>query len=405
MSPAAGRIALRILAAHRLRTALAMLGIFLGALALTTVLHVSRAMLIKADLETQKFGPNLVQVVAGEVRFRRDGGGKAVRTLTPGDARAVFAHVPGVARGVSYCAASMPVRFAGRKTNTQLLASPPEYAEVRDLVPRYGRFYTTQEEKRRALVCVLGHAVAARLFDDPGLAVGRKVFFFRAQAEVVGVMEEKGQDVAGTNLDEQLFVPLSTYMRRMANQDWISGVYLNTAPGTPEETVMEAVRGLLRERHGIGAGRKDDFTVLAARDAMKLRTEALELVHALGLISATVSFAVGSLGILSIMVLLVRARRLEIGVRRAVGASRASIVRQFLTESAVMAAVGGSSGVLAAVGLLAIVYAVGHFPFIYDPVLLGGTCLASAVLGAASGAYPAWEASRVDVLDVLRHPE
>lgn len=395
-------IALRALAAHRLRTILAVLGIFLGALALTTVLHVSQAMRAKAHLETQKFGPNLIQVVAGAVRFRREESA-VVRTLTPGDARAIFAHVPGVAQGVPYCSASMPVRFGALKTTAQLMAAPPEYALVRSLSPRWGRYFDQTE--KHALVCVLGNGIATRLFGQPERALGQKVFFFRAVVTVVGVLDALGQDASGANLDEQLHVPLDAYMRRMANQDWISGLYLNLYPGMSEQTAMDNVRALLRQRHGIGHGRQDDFSVLAARDAMKLRAEALALVHTLGVISSSVSFAVGSMGILSIMVLLVRTRRLEIGVRRAVGASRAAIVRQFLLEAGLMAATGGALGVLAALGLLTLVYSVGAFPFIYDGWLLAGVCAGSAVLGVLAGAYPAWEASRVSILEVLRQAE
>ena len=128
-------------------------------------------------------------------------------------------------------------------------------------------------------------------------------------------------------------------------------------------------------------------------------------MQTLGVLSSSISFAVGSLGILSIMTLLVRARRLEIGVRRAVGASRNVIVRQFLAEAGLMAGVGGTLGVVVALALVTVVYAVGDFPYTYDPLLAAGACIASVVLGVAAGAYPAWQASRVDVLDVLRHPE
>ena len=200
-------------------------------------------------------------------------------------------------------------------------------------------------------------------------------------------------------------MPLSTYMRRMANRDWINGVYLNLHDGADEATAREAVTDILRKRHSIGPGKKDDFAVLSARDAAKLRTEALELVRTLGILSSSISFAVGSLGILSIMILLVRARRLEIGIRRAVGASRSVIIRQFLMEAGVMAGTGGMLGVTVALGVITAVYAIGDFPYLYDPVIVVGACVASVLLGLASGAYPAWEASRVDVLDTLRHSE
>ena len=102
------------------------------------------------------------------------------------------------------------------------------------------------------------------------------------------------------------------------------------------------------------------------------------------------------------MVLLVRARRLEIGVRRATGARRRDIVRQFLFESGLMSVAGGVLGVLASLGLLAAVYRLGDFPWVLDPLIMAGTLAASALLGLAAGAYPAWQASRLEILDVLR---
>lgn len=401
-------IILKSLAAHRTRALLAMLGVFLGALALTAVMHVAGAMVLKADLETQKLGPNLLQALSGQVRFRRDGpsGVSGVnRTFTLQDAEAILGGVAQVRDGVPYCNAPMPVRYGSIKTTSQLVATLPGFARVRAYSPAYGRFISDEDEAGRALVCVLGTAIATRLFERPDNAVGRTVFFFRAPVQVVGVMEEKGQDVSGTNLDEQVYVPLSTYMRRMANQDWISGVYMNLHDGADEEAARAAVTAILRSRHLIAAGQKDDFSVLSARDANKLRKEALDLVQTLGVLSSSISFAMGSLGILSIMTLLVRARRLEIGVRRAVGASRNVIVRQFLAEAGLMAGVGGTLGVVVALALVTVVYAVGDFPYTYDPLLAAGACIASVVLGVAAGAYPAWQASRVDVLDVLRHPE
>lgn len=402
------RITLRSLAAHRMRTALAMLGVFLGALALTAVLHISRAMVKKADMETQRLGPNLLQALSGQASFRREGATRVTGTtitFSMDDAREILSTVPQVRLGVPYAVGSMPVRYGRTTTNSQIMASPPAYARVRALETGHGRFYNEEEEATQARVCVLGHAVAQRLFGDPADAVGKQVLFSLASVLVVGVLPEKGQDVTGANLDEMVFTPLSTYMRRFTNQDWISGVFMNLHDQHDEDAAKSAVTDILRRRHHMGPARKDDFSVISARDSARLRNQALDLVWTLGVLSSSISFAVGALGILSIMILLVRARRLEIGVRRAVGASRKVIIRQFLAEAGVMAGVGGAAGVLAAVGMVTVVYAVGEFPYLYDPLLIVGACLASVLLGLAAGAYPAWQASRVEVLEVLKSPE
>jgi putative ABC transport system permease protein len=211
-----------------------------------------------------------------------------------------------------------------------------------------------------------------------------------------------GADIVGTDQDEQVFVPITTFMRRMANQDHITGVYINLRRASDASLAKEAATAILRRRHAITPGEKDDFSVLTAQDTVQLQQEALALVQTLGVISSSISFAVGGLGILSIMILLVRARRLEIGVRRAVGATRLDIVRQFLLESGLMAVAGGGLGVGLALAILAAVSRATGFPFVLEPLFIGLAVFGSALLGLAAGAYPAWKASRLEILDVLR---
>ncbi|WP_428564218.1 MAG: ABC transporter permease [Solidesulfovibrio sp. DCME] len=400
------RIALKSLATHKWRTLLAMLGVFLGAFALTGVLHVSLAMERKAVEETEKLGPNLLMAMTGNIRFRRgdlraDAGN--TRFKLP-DAEALLRGLPSVVEGVPYLAFAMPIRAGDRKTMCQLVATWPAYPRIRGGAPQFGQFFDQDDEDEKAFVCVLGPTIATRLFGSPEAAVGQSVLIFRARLRVVGVMEEKGADVTGANQDEQVFVPLSTYMRRLANRNYIHGVYMQMADGTDFEASKDAAQAILRRRHDIKAdkGQPDDFRVLTAKDTMNLKQQALDLVRTLGYISSSLSFGIGGLGILSIMILLVRARRLEIGVRRAVGARRADIVRQFLLESGAMSAAGGGAGTVAALLLLVVVYRLGDFPAVFSPWLIGGSLFGSAALGLVAGAYPAWSAAHVAVLSVLR---
>ena len=400
------RIALKSLATHKMRTLLAMLGVFLGALALTGVLHISLAMERKAVAETEKLGPNLLMAMTGNVRFRRgevriDAGNTRFKLA---DATALLRGLPSVVGGAPFLAFTAPIRAGDKNTMCQVVATWPSYPDIRGNHPQYGHFFDQDDEDARALVCTLGPTIARRLFGSPQAAVGQAVHIRRVQLRVVGVMEEKGSDVSGTNQDEQIFVPLSTYMRRLSNKDYIHGLYMQLAEGSDFETAKDAATAILRRRHDIKTdrGQEDDFRVLTARDTMQLKQQALDLVRTLGYISSSLSFAIGGLGILSIMILLVRARRLEIGIRRAVGARRKDIVRQFLIESGTMSAVGGATGTLAALLLLAVVYKVGEFPRVYSAWLIGASLFGSAALGLAAGAYPAWSAANVEVLSVLR---
>ena len=400
------RIALKALATHKMRTVLAMLGVFLGAFALTGVLHISLAMEQKAVEETEKLGPNLLMAMTGNIRFRRgdirpDAGNTNLKLP---DAVALLRGLPSAVDGVPYLSFPMPIRSASKKIMCQVVATWPAYPSIRGNRPQYGRFFDQSEEDDKALVCALGPAIASRLFGTAEAAVGQSVFIYRARLQVVGVMEEKGSDISGANQDEQVFVPLSTYMRRMSNKNYIHGVYLRLADGADFDTAREAAASILRRRHEIKTdkGQADDFKVLTGKDTMNLKQQALDLVQTLGFISSSLSFGIGGLGILSIMILLVRSRRLEIGIRRAVGARRGDIIRQFLIESGLMATAGGAAGTAAALAVLLVVYRLGEFPSVFNPILIGGALAGSAVLGILAGAYPAWQAANVEVLSVLR---
>lgn len=399
------KIAIASLRIHRLRTILAIVGVLLGALCLTAVQHIGQAMYDKAEAETAKLGTNLFMARSGQLRFTPVGTSRARRdatTFTIADAETLIQQLPMAKQGSPFATRSMPVRSGSTKVQSSIIGVWPVYAQVRDLELANGRFFTVQEEEDSAKVCVLGSKVAERLFGSSAAAIGEQVFFFRATARVIGVLAPKGADIVGTDQDDQVLVPLSTYLRRFANQHWISGVYITLNHPEDEAAAKTATETILRQRHHLGEGKRDDFFVMTARDTMKVQQQALDLVRTLGWISSGVSFAVGGLGILSIMVLLARTRRLEIGVRRAVGARRRDIIRQFVFESGLMAVTGGLLGVLGGLGLAALVAFFGKMPFHLDLALVSVVLGGSLGLGLLAGAYPAWEAAQVEVLEVLR---
>ena len=398
--------ALASLKARRLRSILAMVGVFLGALALTAVQHVSQAMYLKAEMETAKLGTNLFMARSGKVVFRRSGSAavrSATTTFTLEDARDLIGSIPQAHAGAPFALKTLAIRYGNIKIPCQIVATWPAYTEVRSFKPAMGRFITWEDENQRARVCVLGTKIAERLFGKPEQALGEMVYIFRAGVRVIGVMEPKGADIVGSDQDEQVFVPLSTFLRRFTNQDWITGVYLQLTDNQSYEVVKKTAESILRQRHHLGQGEDNDFSLLTAKDTIQLQEQALQLVQTLGLLSSGISFAVGGLGILSLMVLLVRSRRMEIGVRRAVGARRLDIIRQFILESGLMAGTGGFVGVVSAAGLVLLIYEIGEMPVTYDPIFIIGPMVGSVLLGLLAGAYPAWQAAKIEVLDILRN--
>lgn len=399
------KIALKALAAHKLRTALAILGVFLGTLVLTAVTHIGSAIVEQADMEIQKLGPNLIQVRATAVRFGRTNTGSSLgitTTITQEDTEAVRAGVPEVSDMSLFLQTSKRVRAGNLQTSGQVVGVTPSYKEVRAIDLLAGRFVEHDDENALALVCVLGNSIAERLFGQPETAWGQDVYVGNSLYRVIGVLEAKGADFGGSSFDEQLFIPLRTFQRRVVNTSRIGGMYLNLHEGSSTAAAKNSITQILRERHRIGPGQKDDFRVFAAEDAAKLRNETLDLITSLGTLSAAISFAVGGLGIFSIMILLVKARQLEIGVRRAVGASRRVIIRQFLTEAGIMAGTGGVLGVVIGLLLVTAIYAVGGLPYVYEPGFCVLAAVASVLVGVIAGAWPARQASKVEVVTALK---
>jgi putative ABC transport system permease protein len=388
------RIAQASLATHKLRAALAMLGVFLGALALTGVQHMSLAMVRKAEAEVEKLGPNLFMARAGQLRFRRAGVGIGAdpHTFTRLDAEALAAGMPAVLAAAPFTSRTMPVRKGDSTVMCQLVGTIPAYQQVRSFRPELGRFFTEQESAEAAKVCVLGRSIAERLFRRPEAAPGQEVYMYRAALRVVGVMEVKGADIAGTDQDEQVFVPLATAMRRLGNQDWISGTYLQLAPGADPQGPGPRPWPFSGPAH-IAPGART--TSLCSTPRTHQAPNQPCTGGLLGLISSTVSFAVGAWASSPSMVLLVREPP-EIGVRGpwAPAARHHAPVR---VRGLPALGRGGLAGVGASLVLVSAVYVVGGFPPGVHPLVITGALAGSATLACRSALYPAGSVP-VDIL-------
>ncbi|MCG8530783.1 MAG: ABC transporter permease [Desulfovibrionales bacterium] len=399
-------IALRSLAEHKIRSLLAMLGVFFGTFAITGVVHVSSALEKQAAIEAAKLGPNLMVILAGQPTFRRGGTlryGGVTTTFKLEDYEAVMKNNPYVKNGTPFVSNTDTVKYRQKNITTQVIAGNADYDVVRATPVAIGKFFTKEEVTERAKVCILGFDIAQRLFSSQELAMGKIVQIGLTNLRVIGVMPMRGRDLSGTNQDEQLFVPLTTYMRRMSNQDWVTGVCLTLFKNAPEELAKQTCLQIMRRQHGVTDPKEDDFLVVTAKDVSKLQTQALKLVWILGVMSSSISFTIGAMGILSIMILLVQTRKLEIGIRRAIGARRSAIILQFLFEASLLSGIGGTLGAICAVATVTVVYYFHSLPFVYKPLFILVTSFGSGILGILAGAYPAWKASRVNVLQVLRN--
>ena len=398
------KIAVRSLLNFKLRTALAILGVFLGTFSLIVVSNLSDSLMIKTEKEAESFGKNLLIVRSGVVRKM----GTSTRllseatTLTVEDAQAV---VQG-SRFISDVSASGNKLFPVRYENTVLksilvVGVPANYPAIRNFPVGEGRFISAEDDRTLNKVAVIGTKVAERLFgkEDP---VGKHILIWRVPCQVIGIMQEKGVDISGVDQDNQIFVPLNTYLRRFVNKDYINSISVQV---TDEQFLLPAktqIEEILRIRHKIKNSQNDDFTVIDLKDVMALKTQAMSMIKVLGRVSAVVSFLIGGLGILSIMILIVNERRVEIGIRRAVGSRKRDIVLQFLLEASFISFSGGSVGVVLSSVASILIFWFAQLPFTVSPAGHILSFLASITVGILAGIYPSQKAIRIQPVDVIR---
>jgi putative ABC transport system permease protein len=398
------KIAVRSLLNFKLRTVLAVLGVFLGTFSLIVVSNLSDSLAMKTEQEAESFGKNLLIVRSGVVRKF----GTSTRllseatTLTLADAEAI-------AEGSIYIKdvspsgnKTFPVRYGNTVLASILVVGvTPNYPEIRNFHVQEGRFISYNDDRTLGKVAVIGTKVAEKLFGKEN-PVGRHILIWRVPCEVIGIMEEKGVDISGLDQDNQIFIPLNTYLRRFVNKEYVSNIsvrVIDEASLTPTKTGIE---GILRQRHKITNDQSDDFTVIDLKDVMALKTQAMSMIKVLGRVAAVVSFLIGGLGILSIMILIVNERRVEIGIRRAVGSRKRDIILQFLLESSFISFSGGTVGVILSSLASVAIFLLSGLPFTISPAAHVLSFLASVIVGILAGIYPSQKATRIQPVDVIR---
>jgi putative ABC transport system permease protein len=398
------KIAWRSLCSFRLRTSLAVLGVFLGTFSLIVVSNLSDSLSKKTEMEIENLGKNLLIVRSGIVRRVVSGTRllSEATTLTLHDAQAIASN----SRYVSNISPSgnkpFPVRYGSiTLTSVLVVGAAPNYTEIRNHLVKEGSFITENDNRNMNKVAVLGKRVAEKLFGDEN-PIGKHILIFRVPCQVIGIMEEKGVDISGIDQDNQIFIPLNTYLRRFVNKDFINSIYVQTIDYKSIPAAKAEIEDILRKRHKIGGDKKEDFTVIDLKDVMALKAQTTSMITVLGRISSVVSFLIGGLGILSIMILIVNERRVEIGIRRAVGSRKRDIILQFLMESSFISFIGGMVGV--AIGFIAsaVIFRISELPF---TISLAGIMLsfaASVAVGILAGIYPSKKATTIQPVDIIR---
>lgn len=386
---------------HRLRTGFIMLGSLVGVAALTFVLLVGEA--ARARMLTtirQIFGDSSIVVVAGGNQLMTGPRPDAAR-LTIDDIEAVTAALPAVDAWDPQQSLIGSVRHGNATTTARVLGQSERSERVWGRGVSRGAFFDAGAVKRLERVALIGETVVQEVFNgaDP---LGAEILIDSVSFTVVGVLERFGTDIHGLDRDNEVVVPISTFLRRVANVDVIAAAKLHVAdPARVDETARE-LRQQLRLRHALAAGQPDDFELLTPVEVQKLVATASQVLSLYLPIASVIVLLVGGVVAATLMLGAVNARIGEIGVRRAVGAEPKHIGQQFLAETLVTVVGGGVVGIalgFGAAGMVASRLKL-ELGFSWKIVLLG--VVMSALTGLLAGVLPARRAARLQPADALR---
>lgn len=395
-------IALIALKSNKIRFFLASLGIVIGIAAVIVMVAIGKGSHYEVMSVIAKMGENLLTINAGEMKRR---GGKLrlsgnVTTLSPRDVDFLSQEVDGLQMVAPFEIKEMKIKYLQTLTATNVAGSTPDFLGVRNYSIDYGEMFSEQDQKLGAKVAVIGKTVIKNMFgeDDP---LGKTVRINAIPFKVIGIFETKGLDSDGVDQDDLLLIPIKAMLRRVLNQTYISTIYAKADSRKNIERITEKISTVLRDRHKILDDAENDFTVVSQLDLENLKTETSELFTRLIVGVASISLVVGGIGILAVMLISVKERTREIGVRRAVGATKRDIIEQFLFESLLIGLFGGFFGVILGVGITlgASAWGLGKLLLDLNSIYIStGVCM---MIGVIFGLFPAIKASRLDPMVAL----
>ena len=395
-------VAVGALTANKMRSLLTMLGIIIGIGSVIAMMALGRGAQQQVTDRIEAMGTTLLRVGASRVRW--GGVGSAdIAPLNLDDVAAIRERSKHVVAVQPQQDRDMNVQFTRANARIQVTGTSPNYLTVRNYRMAAGRMFTDAENRGLERVAVVGWDVLEELgLDNPWAIVGQPIRLQGMQFDVIGVLDFKGM-AGGRQANEQILIPIRTARYRLFGRERLNDIFVLARNEESIPMAMAELQKVIRRSHRIMPGEENDFTIRSQVDFLETLNQSAATFSLLLAGIAGVSLVVGGIGIMNIMLVSVTERTHEIGVRKAVGATRINILLQFLTEAVVICVVGGAIGVAAGVGsawMLSNAFA--------WTVAVSAPTIALAVayaggLGILFGVWPAHRAARLDAVEALRY--
>jgi len=397
------QVAFKGLGRNKLRTFLMMIGIVIGITALTLIVSAGLGAQDRTMDRVKKFGLESMMVFAGGGReMGQPSGGQPTTSLKLEDAVAIKQEIKAIADVAPFSRKRQAeVKFQEKSITTTVTGATPSWAPVWDWDAAEGDFITDEDLASLARVCVIGPTVQKELFGTAN-PIGEQLRIGSVQFEIKGIMQAKGTSPGGGDMDDRIYIPLSTLMRRVANVDYIEAIKIRLTTAKDMDKTAADIKALLRERHKLAAGTPEDFTITMPTEVTKMAEKVAGTFNIFLALVAAISLIAGGVVVANIMLISVNERRKEIGLRKALGAQRKDIMLQFLYEATAVTLTGGVIGiVLGAIGAK-ILEAITQMPtsISWESVALG--VVFSSLVGILAGLQPAKRAAALQPIEALR---